>query len=52
MIFEMASPSFKARYMWMSGLEHDEEAFDRMVQEIDLRPAHRRHERALAGGRW
>jgi pimeloyl-ACP methyl ester carboxylesterase len=38
MIFEMASPSFKARYMWMSGLEHDEAAFDRMVQEIDLRP--------------
>ncbi|MFI7618205.1 alpha/beta hydrolase family protein [Nonomuraea terrae] len=38
MIFEMGSPSFKARYMWMSGLEHDEEAFDRMAQEIDLRP--------------
>lgn len=38
MIFEMASPSFKARYMWMSGLGHDEEAFDRMAQEIDLRP--------------
>jgi pimeloyl-ACP methyl ester carboxylesterase len=38
MIFEMASPSFKARYMWMSGLNDDEEAFDRMVQEIDLRP--------------
>lgn len=38
MIFEMASPSFKARYMWMSGLQHDEAAFDRMAQEIDLRP--------------
>ncbi|MBF8185774.1 alpha/beta fold hydrolase [Nonomuraea sp. K274] len=38
MIFEMASPSFKARYMWMSGLEYDEEAFDRMAREIDLRP--------------
>jgi pimeloyl-ACP methyl ester carboxylesterase len=38
MIFEMASPSFKARYMWMSGLEHDEAAFDRMATEIDLRP--------------
>jgi alpha/beta superfamily hydrolase len=38
MIFEMASPSFKARYMWMSGLEHDEAAFDRMAEEIDLRP--------------
>jgi fermentation-respiration switch protein FrsA (DUF1100 family) len=38
MIFEMASPSFKARYMWMSGLEHDEAAFDKMVQQIDLGP--------------
>jgi len=38
MIFEMASPSFKARYMWMSGLEHDEAAFDEMAQQIDLRP--------------
>lgn len=38
MIFEMASPSFKARYMWMSGLEHDEAAFDQMSSEIDLRP--------------
>ncbi|MDX6239376.1 MAG: hypothetical protein QOG10_4191 [Kribbellaceae bacterium] len=38
MIFEMASPSFKARYMWMAGLEHDEPAFDRMAQQIDLRP--------------
>ena len=38
MIFEMASPSFKARYMWMSGLQHDEEAFNRMAEELDLRP--------------
>jgi pimeloyl-ACP methyl ester carboxylesterase len=38
MIFEMASPSFKARYMWMSGLECDETGFDRMVEDIDLRP--------------
>jgi pimeloyl-ACP methyl ester carboxylesterase len=38
MIFEMASPTFKARFMWMAGLEHDEEAFDTMAQEIDLRP--------------
>lgn len=38
MIFEMASPSFKARYMWMSGLEKDEAAFDQMVTQIDLRP--------------
>lgn len=37
-IFEMASPSFKARYMWMSGLEYDEDAFDRMTERIDLRP--------------
>jgi len=37
MIFEMASPSFKARYMWMAGLEHDEAAFDIMAQHIDLR---------------
>ena len=37
-IFEMASPTFKARYMWMSGLEYDEAAFDEMVQQIDLRP--------------
>lgn len=39
MIFEMASPSFKARFMWMSGLEDDEEAFDLMAEKIDLRPA-------------
>ncbi|MGH3328251.1 MAG: alpha/beta hydrolase family protein [Streptomycetales bacterium] len=38
MIFDMASPSFKARFMWMSGLEHDEPAFDAMAQQIDLRP--------------
>jgi dienelactone hydrolase len=37
-IFECASPSFKARFMWMSGLERDEKAFDDMVNEIDLRP--------------
>ncbi|HEY9472317.1 MAG TPA: alpha/beta fold hydrolase [Mycobacteriales bacterium] len=38
MIFEMASPSFKARYMWMAGLERDEVAFDRMAEQLDLRP--------------
>lgn len=38
MIFEQASPTFKARYMWMAGLEHDEEAFDRMAAEMDLGP--------------
>lgn len=37
-IFEEASPTFKARFMWMSGLEGDEAAFDRMVTRIDLRP--------------
>jgi pimeloyl-ACP methyl ester carboxylesterase len=37
-IFEQASPSFKARYMWMSGLENDEAAFDEMATQIDLRP--------------
>lgn len=37
-IFEMASPSFKARYMWMSGLQHNEKAFDEMTAQIDLRP--------------
>ncbi|MGV9797834.1 alpha/beta hydrolase family protein [Mycobacterium sp. NPDC003449] len=37
-IFECASPSFKARYMWMSGLENDEAAFDEMVTRIDLGP--------------
>jgi alpha-beta hydrolase superfamily lysophospholipase len=38
MIFEQASPTFKARYMWMAGLEHDEEAFDALAAEMDLRP--------------
>jgi alpha-beta hydrolase superfamily lysophospholipase len=38
MIFEQASPTFKARYMWMAGLEHDEEGFDAMAREMDLRP--------------
>jgi dienelactone hydrolase len=38
MIFEMASPSFKARYMWMSGMEHDEEGFDQLAKQIDLHP--------------
>lgn len=37
-IFEEASPTFKARFMWMSGLDGDEAAFDRMVTQIDLRP--------------
>lgn len=37
-IFEMASPTFKARFMWMSGLEADEAAFDEMVKQIDLGP--------------
>ena len=37
-IFEEASPSFKARYMWMSGLANDEDAFDEMAKRIDLSP--------------
>lgn len=40
-IFEAASPSFKARFMWMSGLERDEAAFDDLATEIDLRPVMR-----------
>jgi dienelactone hydrolase len=37
-IFEAASPTFKARHMWMAGLWDDEAAFDRMVAQYDLRP--------------
>lgn len=37
-IFECASPSFKARFMWMAGLENDEVGFDEMAKQIDLRP--------------
>lgn len=37
-IFERASPTFKARHMFMAGLYDDEEAFDRMVAGYDLRP--------------
>ena len=36
-IFNMASPSFKLRYMWMSGYE-DEDEFDRFAEKLDLRP--------------
>jgi pimeloyl-ACP methyl ester carboxylesterase len=36
-IFNMASPTFKARFMFMSGYE-DEEAFDAFCRKIDLRP--------------
>ncbi|MFN4282501.1 MAG: alpha/beta hydrolase [Alphaproteobacteria bacterium] len=36
-IFETASPTFKARFMFMSGYD-DEAAFDKMRQKIDLRP--------------
>ena len=35
-IFNMASPSFKLRYMWMADYD-DEEAFDAFAQKIDLR---------------
>lgn len=37
-IFNEASPTFKARYMWMAGI-HDEEEFDAFAAELDLRPA-------------
>lgn len=37
-LFEQASPTFKARHMWMAGLPEDEHAFDRMVAGYDLRP--------------
>lgn len=37
-IFEQASPTFKARHMFMAGLVDDEEAFDRLVAGYDLRP--------------
>ncbi len=37
-IFEEASPTFKARHMFMAGLFHDEAAFDRLVEGYDLRP--------------
>jgi len=36
-IFNMASPSFKLRYMWMADYE-DEAAFDAFAETIDLRP--------------
>jgi dienelactone hydrolase len=36
-IFETASPTFKARYMYMAGYE-DEPAFDAFAQRLDLRP--------------
>lgn len=36
-IFEEASPTFKARYMWMAGMD-DEAEFDRMAARLDLTP--------------
>jgi len=36
-IFNMASPSFKLRYMWMANYE-DEAQFDEFAKKIDLRP--------------
>lgn len=36
-IFNMASPTFKLRYMFMTGIE-DEAAFDRFAETLDLRP--------------
>lgn len=37
-IFELACPTYKTRHMWMAGLLHDEDAFDKMVTGYDLRP--------------
>lgn len=37
-IFEQASPTFKARHMFMAGLFDDEDAFDRLAGAYDLRP--------------
>ncbi|MEC9077425.1 MAG: hypothetical protein VX696_00425 [Pseudomonadota bacterium] len=36
-MFNMASPSFKLRYMWMANYE-DEAQFDAFTKKIDLRP--------------
>jgi fermentation-respiration switch protein FrsA (DUF1100 family) len=36
-IFNMASPSYKLRYMFMSNYQ-DEDAFDRFASKLDLRP--------------
>jgi pimeloyl-ACP methyl ester carboxylesterase len=37
MIFEMGSPTFKSRYMWMAGYEYDEAGFDRdIAANLDL----------------
>jgi len=36
-IFEQAAPSYKARHIWMAGLEGDEDAFDRLAAGYDLR---------------
>ena len=36
-IFNMATPSFKLRYMWMSDYD-DEAEFDKFARTIDLRP--------------
>ena len=36
-IFEKASPTFKARYMWMAGMT-DEAEFDRLAAKLDLMP--------------
>lgn len=35
-IFEEASPTYKNRFMFMSGYEHDEPGFDRFIQGFDL----------------
>ena len=36
-LLEKASPTFKARFMWMAGID-DERAFDELAHKLDLRP--------------
>lgn len=36
-LFDLATPTFKARFMWMAGIE-EEGAFDRFALGLDLRP--------------
>ena len=36
-LYEMASPSFKQRFMYMTGID-DEEAFEKVMPKMDVRP--------------
>ncbi len=40
-LYEMASPSFKQRFMYMTGLS-DEKAFEALMPEMDVRPLSKR----------